>query len=46
MGGGGGGPSRAIKFLYAPEQPEQGDLVPYAPAPPSPHSTWAMKPPS
>ena len=25
MGGGGSSLSRAIKFLYAPERPEQGD---------------------
>jgi hypothetical protein len=25
MGGGGSSPGRGIKFLYAPERPEQGD---------------------
>jgi hypothetical protein len=39
------GPSRAIKFLYAPEQPKQGDYVLYAPALPPP-TVWAPKPPS
>jgi hypothetical protein len=35
-GWGGGSPGRAIKFLYASEQPEQGVKFLYVPAPP-PH---------
>jgi hypothetical protein len=38
---GGCGPSRVIKFLNAPEQPEQGDLFLYSPAP-LPPTKWAL----
>jgi hypothetical protein len=34
----GGGRSRAIKFLFAPERPEQGDEVPLCTCSPTPHS--------
>jgi hypothetical protein len=40
-GWGGGGRSRAIEFLYAPEWPEQ---FLYIPVPLSP-TVWALKPP-
>ncbi len=36
--GGGGGRSRAIKFLYAPKRPEQGDKVPSFSCSLTPHS--------
>jgi hypothetical protein len=39
---GGSCPSRAMKFLYEPEWPEQGNKFLYAPAPPSP-TVWALK---
>ncbi len=42
---GGSGPSRVVKFLYAPEGPEQGDLVPLCTCSPAP-TIWALKPPS
>jgi hypothetical protein len=41
----GGGRSRVIKLLYAPERPEQCDWLFYAPVPPPP-TVWALKPPS
>ncbi len=39
------GPSRVIKFLYAPERPEQGGYVPLCPCSSTP-SVWALKPPT
>ncbi len=38
---GGSGPRRVIKFLNAPERPEQGDKFLYSPAPPPP-TVWAL----
>jgi hypothetical protein len=39
---GGSDPSRAIKFLYAPERSEQGNKVPLYTC----STVWALKPPS